>query len=191
MGIRAQPYPIEDPFIRGGSVHLLLFLPFIQLCVYLFHKRPLPLNRQQIEHLSHHPVRLFHAIWQWEWHVLIVWSIVAAIAMPLLAIYLRRALVLLMRRHRTLLRSRPAALAAAWRVFGRGTRSSAILVIIRARESHRCMEQGYIASPDTHSAKVACQSLKLNTWERPYKCAVDEVGLVDVLDFVPTAKSTR
>jgi hypothetical protein len=32
---------------------------------------------------------------------------VAAIVMPLLAIYIRRAMVLLMRRHRTLLRSRP------------------------------------------------------------------------------------
>ena len=89
-------------------LHLLLFLPFIQLGVYLFHTRRLPLSRQQIEHLSHHPVRLLHAIWQWEWHALIVWSMVAAIAMPLLAIYLRRGLVLLMRRHRTLLRSRPA-----------------------------------------------------------------------------------
>lgn len=89
-------------------LHLLLFLPFIQLGVYLFHTRRLPLNRKQIEHLSHHPLRLFHAIWQWEWHALVVWGVVAAIAMPLLAIYLRRVLVLMMRRHRTLLRSRPA-----------------------------------------------------------------------------------
>jgi hypothetical protein len=37
-----------------------------------------------------------------------VWGALAAIVMPLLAIYIRRALVLLMRRHRTLLRSRPA-----------------------------------------------------------------------------------
>ena len=91
-----------------APLHLLLFLPFIQLGVYLFHTRRLPLSRQQIEHLSHHPVRLFHAIWQWEWHALIVWGLLAAIAMPLLAIYLRRVLVLMMRRHRTLLRSRPA-----------------------------------------------------------------------------------
>lgn len=89
-------------------IHLLLFLPFIQLGVYLFHTRRLPLNRQQIQHLSRHPVRLFHDIWQWEWHALVVWGIVAAIAMPLLATYLRRTLVLMMRRHRTLLRSRPA-----------------------------------------------------------------------------------
>jgi len=86
----------------------VLFLPFIQLGVYLFHTRRLPLNRQQIEHLSHHPLRLFHAIWQWEWHALVVWGLIAAIVMPLLAVYLRRALVVMVRRHRTLLRSRPA-----------------------------------------------------------------------------------
>jgi hypothetical protein len=91
-----------------APLHLLLFLPFIQLGAYLFHTRRLALSRQQIEHLSHHPVRLLHAIWQWEWHALVVWGLVAAIAMPLLAMYLRRALVLMMRRHRTLLRSRPA-----------------------------------------------------------------------------------
>ncbi len=92
----------------AAPLHLLLFLPFTQLGVYLFHTRRLPLSRQQFEHLSHHPVRLFHAIWQWEWHALIVWGLVAAMALPLLAIYLRRALVLMMRRHRTLLHSRPA-----------------------------------------------------------------------------------
>jgi hypothetical protein len=93
-------------------LHLLLFLPFIELGVHLFHTRRLPLSRQQIEHLSHHPWRLIRDIWQWEWHALIVWSLVAAIVMPLLAMYIRRALVLLMRRHGTLLRSRPASHSA-------------------------------------------------------------------------------
>ena len=87
-----------------APLHLLLFIPFIQLGVYLFHTRRLPLSRQQIEHLGHHPWRLVHDIWQWEWHALIVWGLVAAVAMPLLAMYIRRALVLLMRRHRTLMR---------------------------------------------------------------------------------------
>jgi len=91
-----------------APLHLILFIPFIDLGVHLFHTRRLPLSRKQIEHLSHHPLRLVHEIWQWEWHALVVWGVVAAIAMPLLALYLRRALVLLMRRHRTLLHSRPA-----------------------------------------------------------------------------------
>ena len=88
-------------------LHLLLFLPFIELGVHLFHTRRLPLSRQQLEHLGHHPWRLIRDIWQWEWHALVVWVAVAAIVMPLLASYIRRALVLLMRRHRTLLRSNP------------------------------------------------------------------------------------
>ena len=91
-----------------APLHLLLFIPFIELGVHLFHTRRLPLSRQQIEHLSHHPLLLVRDIWQWEWHALIVWGFVAAITMPLLARYIRRALVLLMRRHRTLVRSRPA-----------------------------------------------------------------------------------
>ena len=62
-------------------------------------------SRQQMEHLSHHPWRLVHATWQW--HVLIVWGVVAAVAMPLFALYIRRALVMLMRRHPTLVRPRP------------------------------------------------------------------------------------
>ena len=89
-------------------IHLLLFVPFIDLGVHLFHTRRLPLSRRQIEHLSHHPWRLVREIWRWEWHALIVWCLVAAITMPLLALYLRRALVVLMRRHRTLVRSSPA-----------------------------------------------------------------------------------
>jgi uncharacterized protein (DUF2062 family) len=88
--------------------HLVLFIPFIELGVYLFHTRGLPLNRRQLEHLSHHPWRLVHDIWRWEWHALVVWGVVAAIALPLLARYIRRGLVVLMRRNRTLMRSRPA-----------------------------------------------------------------------------------
>jgi hypothetical protein len=88
--------------------HLPLFIPFIELGVHLFHTRKLPMNRKQLEHLSHHPLRLFHDMWQWEWHALIVWGVVAGIAMPVLAVYLRRVLVVLLRRHRTLVRSRPA-----------------------------------------------------------------------------------
>ena len=96
-----------------APVHLLLFIPFIELGVHLFHTRNLPLNRHQIEHLSRHPWRLFREIWQWEWHALIIWAVVATIIMPLLAHYIRRSLVLLMRRHRTLMRSLPLASDAA------------------------------------------------------------------------------
>ena len=88
--------------------HLLLFVPFIELGVHLFHTGRLPLSRRQLEHLGHHPLRLARDIWQWEWHALIVWGVVAAVTMPLLALYIRRGLVVMMRRHRTLVRSRPS-----------------------------------------------------------------------------------
>ena len=91
-----------------APLHVLLFLPFMQLGVFLFHTRRLPLDRHQLHQLSRHPLRLVQTIWQWQWHALIVWGVVAAIIMPLLAIYLRRGLVLLMRRHKALLHSRPA-----------------------------------------------------------------------------------
>jgi uncharacterized protein (DUF2062 family) len=91
----------------AGPLHLLLLLPFIELGVHLFHTHRLPFNRRQLEHLSHHPFRLFHEIWQWEWHALVVWGVAAAILMPLLAKYLRRGLVMLMRRHGSLIQSHP------------------------------------------------------------------------------------
>ena len=91
-----------------APLHLLLFIPFIQIGVYLFHTHRLPLTRRQIEHLSHHPLRLFRDIWQWEWHALIIWGIAAAVMMPLLAHYIRRGLIVLMRRHKTLINSRPS-----------------------------------------------------------------------------------
>ena len=91
-----------------APLHLLLFLPFIELGVHLFHTHRLPMTRKQIEHLSHHPLRLLRDIWQWEWHAMVVWAILAVVAIPLLAKYLRRGLVLLMRRHKSLMYERPA-----------------------------------------------------------------------------------
>jgi hypothetical protein len=91
-----------------APLHLILFIPFVDLGVHLFHTRRFPLDRRQIEHLGHHPWLLIRNIWQWEWHALLVWGIIAAIAMPLLAMYIRRSLVLFTRRHRTLLRSGPS-----------------------------------------------------------------------------------
>lgn len=82
----------------------LLFLPFVQAGVYLFHTRRLPMDKHQLEHLSHHPVKMVRDIWQWEWHALLIWAAIAAVLCPLLAIYLRRFLVVTMRKHRTLLR---------------------------------------------------------------------------------------
>lgn len=89
-----------------APLHLLLFVPFIDLGVHLFHTRQLPMSVKQVERLGHHPLRLFHAIWEWEWHALVIWGVVAAVLLPLLAMWLRRGLVHLMRRHRALVMAR-------------------------------------------------------------------------------------
>jgi uncharacterized protein (DUF2062 family) len=90
-----------------APLHLLLFIPFIDVGVHLFHTRRLPLTRHELEALSHHPLRMVHEIWRWEWHALVVWALVAVVLLPVIAMYLRRGLVLLLRRHRALVQTRP------------------------------------------------------------------------------------
>lgn len=90
-----------------APLHLLLFVPFMQAGVYLFRTRHLPFSASQIKHLSHHPVRMVHEMWEWQWHALVIWAVFAVILTPLLAVYLRRMLVLSIRKHKTLIYSRP------------------------------------------------------------------------------------
>ena len=66
------------------------------------------MDRKQLEQMSHHPLRLVREIWLWEWHALVVWCVLAGLAMPVLALYLRRGLVVLMRKNRSLIRSTEA-----------------------------------------------------------------------------------
>lgn len=91
-----------------APLHLLLFVPFMQLGVYVFHTRHLPFSATEIKHMSHHPVHMIHAMWQWQWHGLVIWAVCAAVLMPITALYLRRALVVTLRRHKTLIHSKPA-----------------------------------------------------------------------------------
>ena len=82
----------------------LLFLPFIHAGIVLFRAHRLPMSKADILHLSHrHPLQLIHLLWQWEWHALVIWALLAALAAPLMALQIRRVLVLSMRRHKDLL----------------------------------------------------------------------------------------
>ena len=82
----------------------LLFIPFIHLGTLLFRGESLPLTKNEILRLSHHhPIRLVRILWEWEWHALVVWVVVAVILAPPLALLIRRALVVGTRRHRDLL----------------------------------------------------------------------------------------
>ncbi len=82
----------------------LLFLPFIHAGIVVFRAHRLPMTRAEILHLSHrHPLQLIHLLWQWEWHALVIWALCAAFLTPLMALQLRRMLVVSMRRHKDLL----------------------------------------------------------------------------------------
>ena len=82
----------------------LLFLPFVHAGIVLFRAHRLPMSKADILHLSHrHPLQLIHLLWQWEWHALIIWAVIAALLAPVLAFQIRRVLVLSMRRHRDLM----------------------------------------------------------------------------------------
>lgn len=62
------------------------------------------MSRADILHLSHrHPLQLIHLLWQWEWHALVIWAVLAALLMPVIAVQIRKALVLSMRWHKDLL----------------------------------------------------------------------------------------
>jgi len=108
VGLRAQPDRTADRFICGGSAAPAAVLAVHSIrCIPVSHTAPAaqPAANRASKPPSYAPVSLHLAMGM---HALVVWGVVAAIAMPLLAMYLRRAMVLMMRRHRTLLRSRPA-----------------------------------------------------------------------------------
>ena len=90
----------------------LLFLPFIHAGILIFHSHRLILSAAEIRHLSErHPFRLIHMLWQWEWHALIIWALLAAVVTPFLAAQIRRALLHAMRRHKDLLNSPNCSMA--------------------------------------------------------------------------------
>ncbi len=87
----------------------LLFIPFVHAGIVLFRAHRLPLTKAEIMHLSHrHPVQLVHLLWQWEWHALVIWAVCALVLAKPIAAWIRRGLVVSMRRHRDLLVERPA-----------------------------------------------------------------------------------
>jgi uncharacterized protein (DUF2062 family) len=72
-------YPLE----------LLLFVPFLHLGSRVFHTPPLPLSRSAIvEALHQHPAELVRRLWLWEWHALILWAVLFAVMVPVIAIAL-------------------------------------------------------------------------------------------------------
>lgn len=72
-------YPLE----------LLLFIPFIHVASRIFHLEPIPFSATQILHMARvHPIALIRQVWQWEWHALMLWAAIAAVAIPAIALAL-------------------------------------------------------------------------------------------------------
>ncbi len=81
-------YPLE----------LLLVIPFIHAASRIFHTEPMPLSANELLRAAReHPLDLTHRLWLWEWHAFLLWLILAALAIPVLALaltpLLRRLLV--------------------------------------------------------------------------------------------------
>ncbi len=73
----------------GWPFELLLVLPFIRLGSRVFHTAEMPLSPSLFLAAARtSPLALTRQLWLWEWHALVVWAAISAVAMPLTAIAL-------------------------------------------------------------------------------------------------------
>jgi uncharacterized protein (DUF2062 family) len=76
-------------------LQLLLIVPFIRIGNHIFHTAPMPITgKALLEAARISPLALTRQIWLWEWHALVIWTVVAAVAIPVFAL----ALTTLLRR---------------------------------------------------------------------------------------------
>ncbi len=67
-------------------MQLLLFPVFIKLGSLIFGTQKLPIHGKELfEAVKRHPWDTTKLLWTWEWHALIVWVVLAAIALPAIA----------------------------------------------------------------------------------------------------------
>jgi Uncharacterized protein conserved in bacteria (DUF2062) len=82
-------YPLE----------LILVIPFIRIASRIFHTAPMPLSASELLRAAReHPVTLSRQLWLWEWHAFVLWVILAAFAIPVLALALTPLLRRLLKR---------------------------------------------------------------------------------------------
>jgi hypothetical protein len=77
---------------------LILVIPFIRIASRVFHTAPMPLSANDLLHAARqNPLALTRQLWLWEWHAFLLWAILAAIAVPVIALaltpVLRRLLI--------------------------------------------------------------------------------------------------
>ena len=67
-------------------VQLALVVIYLRAGDALFHTQAPPLDARELIHAMRlHPIETSHALWRWEWHGLIVWLLLSAVIVPLLA----------------------------------------------------------------------------------------------------------
>ena len=70
-------YPLE----------IALFVPFMRAGERLFHTGPLPIVSKEIFRMARTaPIQTTKLLWEWEWHALVAWAIVAVVITPVLAL---------------------------------------------------------------------------------------------------------
>lgn len=85
-------YPLE----------ILLFVPFLHIGTRVFHTAPLPLSAAAIMGMARrHPLDLVRELWRWEWHALVIWAVLAVVAVPTIAFILTPLLRRLLERVKT------------------------------------------------------------------------------------------
>ena len=72
-------YPLE----------IILVIPFIRVASRVFHTALMPLSAKELLRAAReHPIQLSRQLWLWEWHAFLLWAILAAIAIPAIALVL-------------------------------------------------------------------------------------------------------
>jgi uncharacterized protein (DUF2062 family) len=82
-------YPLE----------ILMFPVFIRVGAVVFATKKLPLEGEALWGAAkHHPWDTTRLLWSWEWHALVVWAVVAAVALPAIAMGIEPVLEKMARR---------------------------------------------------------------------------------------------
>jgi uncharacterized protein (DUF2062 family) len=68
------------------ALELVLVIPFLRLGAHVFHTPPIPLSPQVIFHDARtQPIALIRSLWVWEWHALVLWTVISLLLLPLFA----------------------------------------------------------------------------------------------------------
>jgi uncharacterized protein (DUF2062 family) len=80
-------------------VEILMFPVFIKVGSVVFATQKIPLEGKALwDAAKHHPWATTRLLWSWEWHALVVWAVVAVVALPVIALGIRPVLEKMARR---------------------------------------------------------------------------------------------